>query len=403
MGVQLHFDDRNITTMNLSIGILLLIVRSCLADNSDRSDRSKISGSLDNSVSDKTNARNKKIFSLFTIVNFPNDQCTAKSDNTLYGTCYTASECTNKGGTTDGNCAAGFGACCTFTLSTCGTSVSQNITYIQNPSYPTSYTTTGSCAFSVTPLNSNICQLRLDFDNFDIVETTTGVCTDSLTIAGPTGRNPMDLCGTLTGLHVYVEQGRSTTSTTLTFTTASTSGITWKAKVTQIECYSLSRADPDCNQWITGESGTVQSYNWPTIQLISKTHNICIRREAGYCGIQYQAYSATSPDSFALDDVTITAVNGVAQAAISSNHGYLLIPGGPGASDVHSGGVFCDAIALACGGTAIGVSGAIFREGHTFVLTHGVTSTNLAASYGFKLSYNQLPCGASIGYTTTDL
>ena len=47
----------------------------------------------------------------------------------------------------------------------------------------------------------DICQLRLDFDNFDIVETTTGVCTDSLTIAGPTGRNPMDLCGTLTGLH----------------------------------------------------------------------------------------------------------------------------------------------------------------------------------------------------------
>ena len=68
-----------------------------------------------------------------------------------------------------------------------------------------------------------------------------------------------------------------------------------------------------------------------------------------------------------------------------------------------SGGVFCDAIALACGGTAIGVSGAIFREGHTFVLTHGVTSTNLAGSLGFKLSYVQLPCGASIGYTTTDL
>ena len=44
----------------------------------------------------------------------------------------------------------------------------------------------------------------------------------------------------LNNLHsflVYVEQGRSTTSTTLTFTTASTSGITWKAKVTQIECY----------------------------------------------------------------------------------------------------------------------------------------------------------------------
>ena len=68
-----------------------------------------------------------------------------------------------------------------------------------------------------------------------------------------------------------------------------------------------------------------------------------------------------------------------------------------------SGGVLCDAIGVSCGGTAIGVSGAIVREGHTFVLTHGVTSTNLAGSLGFKLSYVQLPCGASIGYTTTDL
>ena len=50
--------------------------------------------------------------------------------------------------------------------------------------------------------------------------------------------------------------------------------------------------------------------------------------------------------------------------------------------------------------TAIGVSGAIFREGHTFVLTHGVTATNLANSLGFKLSYLQLPCGSSISDTS---
>ena len=34
-----------------------------------------------------------------------------------------------------------------------------------------------------------------------VYKTYPSVCTDSLTIAGPTGRNPMDLCGTLTGLH----------------------------------------------------------------------------------------------------------------------------------------------------------------------------------------------------------
>ena len=42
-------------------------------------------------------------------------QCTAKSDTTMYGTCYSSSQCTSKSGTVDGNCAAGFGVCCTFT------------------------------------------------------------------------------------------------------------------------------------------------------------------------------------------------------------------------------------------------------------------------------------------------
>ena len=68
-----------------------------------------------------------------------------------------------------------------------------------------------------------------------------------------------------------------------------------------------------------------------------------------------------------------------------------------------SGGVFCDAVGILCGGTAIDVSGAIYREGHTFVLTHGVAASNVAATLGFKLAYNQLPCsGAGTSFTTGD-
>ena len=44
---------------------------------------------------------------------------------------------------------------------------------------------------------------------------------------------------------------------------------------------SLARAYPDCNQYLTGQSGIAISYNWPSIQLSSKAHNICIRRELG--------------------------------------------------------------------------------------------------------------------------
>ena len=50
------------------------------------------------------------MFSVFQIVKFNNDACTAV-DGTM-GTCYTASECTTKGGEERGNCASGFGVCC---------------------------------------------------------------------------------------------------------------------------------------------------------------------------------------------------------------------------------------------------------------------------------------------------
>ena len=50
---------------------------------------------------------------------------------------------------------------------------------------------------------SDICQIRLDFDNMDITEeaTPTGACLDSFTMDGPTIRDPQSLCGTNTGMH----------------------------------------------------------------------------------------------------------------------------------------------------------------------------------------------------------
>ena len=54
-----------------------------------------------------------------------------------------------------------------------------------------------------------------------------------------------------------------------------------KQTSTDVDHPSLARGPPDCNQYYTGVSGYVTSYNWPNIQLVSKTHNICIRRELG--------------------------------------------------------------------------------------------------------------------------
>ena len=50
--------------------------------------------------------------------------------------------------------------------------------------------------------NKHFLFFRLDFNMFDITDVaTTGVCTDSFEVTGPTGRNPSVICGVNTGQH----------------------------------------------------------------------------------------------------------------------------------------------------------------------------------------------------------
>merc|ERR1711979_110967 len=161
------------------------------------------------------------------------------------------------------------------------------------------------------------------------------------------------------------------TSTTLSININAAGGGTWKIKVTQIECSHPNKAPTDCNQYFTGISNTFTSYNWPVHQLGSKSFSYCFRREAGYCGIQYNAYSQTEPDTFAVDNMpaTITATNGLTAIDAATTDGFLIIPGGPGPNDIYSGGIFCEDTASLCGSAAaIDVGGAVYRAGHNFVL-----------------------------------
>ena len=145
-------------------------------------------------------------FSLFSIVQFPNQQCTATSSSTTYGTCFTSSECSSKGGGSDGSCAAGFGVCCVISSSTCGSTISTNTTYIRNPGYPSSYTVSsaGTCKYTINKVSDDICQLRLDFQTFSglVTGSDAGDCYDSFAAAGQTGKNPpSNICGTNTDYH----------------------------------------------------------------------------------------------------------------------------------------------------------------------------------------------------------
>jgi len=346
------------------------------------------------SLENDQQSRTGKQFSLFSVVTFPNDQCSGKSStssSSVLGTCFSSSECTSKGGSMDGSCASGFGVCCVFTVNTCGATVTNNCTYIQNPAYPSSESS-GSCSFSVQPLNSDICQLRLDFDNFDLTETSTnvGTCVDTFDVTSGSSRDYFSLCGTLTGQHMYMETGRKTTDQTLSFTIATTSTVaTWRIKVNQISCFSLSKAPNDCLQYHTGVSGEISSLNYPTGLLTDIMYSICIRREHGYCGAEWALEASTSPDSFVLD-ATITGTSYTAAAAhVTAGDAYITIPGAY--AGIYGGGILSDETVI-----VDTTSGTVQTYGVPLRVNLNTYGVDSATTIGFNLVYNQTPCGANI-------
>jgi len=268
-----------------------------------------------------TKDKEARQFSLFSIVTFKNDQCTTAGG--LKGTCMTASECAGTG-TASGNCAASFGVCCYIKVSTCGGTVSRNCTYIESPGFPSDYSTSGDCSYTVNRCQDDICQIRLDFTSVSLQQpkatgtaTTDNDCSD--TILDITGgltansifSNPPNLCGTLTGQHVYIDSGRASTAATLKFTLSTSESNSWRIKVTQIECWSPVKAPHGCLQYFYGDTRhTVESFNWDGTSACStgclfddQSYSVCFRPEKGMCGMQWsQTEVSSSLSSFAFRD-----------------------------------------------------------------------------------------------------
>jgi len=260
--------------------------------------------------------RDGKLFSVFQIVKFNNDACNAV-DGTM-GTCYTASECTAKGGTERGPCASGFGVCCVSVVDPCGTSaVSLNNSYIVNPGYPNNVGAAGAADCSVqgtgvstraqsrqasktytwtlSKASSDIVQFRLDFEEFEISDPAMGSCdNDTLVITGADPVTlktlPSNLCGTLTGSHIYLSV-KSVESVTLTITLTSVASQKWKILMRQFDS-STGQAEylapRGCLQYYRDLSGTLMSFNYNDGNgelLNNQMYSMCIEQRDEYCDI----------------------------------------------------------------------------------------------------------------------
>jgi len=239
--------------------------------------------------------------SLLSVVRFANGPCEAA--NGLNGTCLSSSECSGRGGTASGTCASQYGVCCTLSIA-CGASTTTNNTYLTQAAT----TTASTCAYTVCPINGEICQIRIDFEKFVMAgaSTTTGALgqcdDDSMVISNPSGPNPPLFCGVMTGQHIYMDASSSchTLMATIGSTDTSTSR-EWSMRVSQIECDNPLRAPSGCLQYMTGTSGMIYNFGWSSassttgasdataVHQNNQQYTICIRKQEGYCSTEYWA------------------------------------------------------------------------------------------------------------------
>lgn len=301
--------------------------------------------SLGDPLAQNKTSRQPKLFSLFQVVTFQNGQCTGTTRN---GTCFTANECTNRGGTTSGTCASGYGVCCILAVG-CGSRSSENNTYLTQ----TSSAGITLCSYTICKSQSDICRIRFDLTTFSIASPVEGIigntntaggaigdCTmDQFSVTNPDGAGSPIICGFNTGQHMIVDASDQCHEAAFNFGASAMTARTWDIKVTQFTCTEEMGGPEGCLQYFTSVSGTFSSFNFPTsssavsstaTHLSNQEYKICIRRNAEYCAICYVPNFANAITAVI---ATSQAGFGLSSAAINSDVGtqcsedYLTIPG----------------------------------------------------------------------------
>lgn len=282
--------------------------------------------------------RDEKLFSIFQIVKFNNDECdtnmTVEGD-VLKGTCYTAAECMANGGATDGgSCAQGFGVCCYNKIDPCDTTtgVKLNTTYLVNPGYPGTVGAEGACTdgaaakqvtgganynYNIYKYRTDVEQIRLDFVFFDTSAPSAGDCTnDTLVISGADAVTnkilPTNLCGVLTGQHIYLsvkELGEN--AVTLNLKLDDVGSQRWAILVRQFVTSQTDYLAPrGCLQYFRSTAGTLKTFNsnGGNGELLNDhMYSACIAQTDMYCDVSLNSalFDLTGASGSCSDKITL--------------------------------------------------------------------------------------------------
>ena len=119
------------------------------------------------------------------------------------------------------------------------------------------------------------------------------------------------------------------------------------------------------------------------------TYTTCVRRESGYCGIEWApSGDESSADSFDLNVDNAPSLSKLTGTTAGTDYSvaYITLPGSY--VGIYGGGALSDDIVI-----VDTISSTVQAYGQPFMITvntHGVAAAN---TRGYSLVYNQLPCG----------
>lgn len=323
---------------------------------------------------------------IFDLIKFPNDICDGQGYRN--GTCYTSSECSEKGGVADGSCAEGYGVCCIFSIG-CGGSTNENITYILGGD--DFMDSNAHCQYDICRCSTDVCRVKLELNSLNIGPPVIGIgwanggaanaamqkspnaigdCTgDSFIVSGTNNNVPM-ICGENSGQHLYLDMADGCAKLHFNLVAAQSMATRrWDIRVVQYECGDTNAGPENCLQYHMGTTGSFRSFNYPsnfpttsTTHLSNQDYAICFRRDAGACYICYNhflqdgclaAEGCLNPAAIVTTPVNgptfgISVANAVEKSAVDTQCSldYLLIPGGTSEDIAKEGAVIptCDAV-----------------------------------------------------------
>ncbi|KAG1678081.1 hypothetical protein GQR58_013625 [Nymphon striatum] len=254
--------------------------------------------------------------------------------NGITGVCTSAITCQNAKSEVVGICGNTQLACCKAQR-TCGSTISMTNSHFVHPHFPATVNDQARCQVTVLRPLASMCQVKVDFIDFMLRQPTNGRCSpDSATFSGTPTPVPQ-LCGNMTGQHLYLDFENDNTPIVLNIRGDGKIARSWNIRFSYVSC--LNKAPKGCLQYYTEPSGSICSLNYKGFVgqthdeeyvpvrvnknriLANLSYSTCIRPIRGnICGIRYTVNG----------DFHVSDLQGAGSGPDCSSGNQVIIPSG---------------------------------------------------------------------------